>query len=508
LVTPTIQISPDQRILFGRIFRFARRSQTILKSSVDKGYTARMKTAIVAAFGVLLSLTELNGYAQSDKALPAIVLTGGTLIDLSNSGHSTHDISNAIVVLRDGRIEAAGPAALVKIPKNARTLDCKRAYILPGMVDGFAGLNSQAQANATLYMGVTTIVGSQDDRRGMLKMDAHPSPHIYPLDSAGLTDDHSLLINLPQWSNKLKESNAYVELTEQETKAQIAETARRGTRVIWLGHNVTAAKAKFVIEESHRLGLITYGEFISTPYADGLKDGVDVLLHMSRYELGLVPSRLLQPLVQDPDGAAQEPAYAYLRQLDSADPSITTYGNQIKASHAALMPTLSLKYLLFPNHRNLWKEPAASILDPKDLHQPPDSATGEARFPSEESHQQKLADAAHFWAINRTLQDAHPAYLAASATSALGTMPGISMHTELEMLVRLGLSPREALAAATSNYSERFGWHELGLVEAGRRADLLILVADPTADISNTRKIHSVILDGTVLDRALLLDAP
>ncbi len=84
-------------------------------------------------------------------------------------------------------------------------------------------------------------------------------------------------------------------------------------------------------------------------------------------------------------------------------------------------------------------------------------------------------------------------------------MPGISLHTELELLVRLGLTPREALAAATSNYSEHFRWHELGLVEVGRRADLLILAADPTVDISNTRKIHSVILDGEVIDRAALL---
>jgi hypothetical protein len=467
-----------------------------------------MKTAIIAAFGLLLSLAESNGYAQSDKALPAIALTGGTLIDLSDSGHSTHDIPNAVVVLRDGRIEAAGPAALVKIPKNARTLDYKGAYILPGLVDGFAGLNSQAQANAWLYMGVTTIVGSGDDRRGILKLDAHPSPHVYPLDSAGSTDNYSLLISLPQWSRKLKEGDEPAELSEQETKVQIAETARRGTRVIWLGHNLTAANTKSIISECHGLGLITYGEFISTPYADGLKDGVDVLLHMTRYELGLVPPRLLQPLVQDPEGAAQEPAYAYLKQLDSAHPSITAYGSQIKASHAALMPTLSLDYLVLPDHTNLWKEPAASILDPNDLHQPPDPVTGEAKFPSKEARDRRIADAAHFWAINRTLQATHPLYLVASAASALGTMPGISTHTELELLVRLGLTPREALAAATSNYSEQFGWHELGLVEAGRRADLLILAADPTIDISNTRKIRSVILDGAVLDRAVLLHAP
>ena len=467
-----------------------------------------MKTAIIVALGLLWPLAAAAVYAQEDKAQPAIALIGATLVDLSNAGHSTHDIPNAVVVLRDGKIEAAGPAALVKIPKNAKTLDYTGTYILPGLVDGFAGLNSQAQANAELYMGVTTIVASQDDRRGMLKRDAHPSPHVYPLDSAGVTDDHSLLIGLPPWSSKLKESNAYTELSERDTQAQLAETARRGTRAIWLGHDLTAANTKFIIAECHRLGLITYGEFISTPYADGLKDGVDVLLHMTRYELGLVPSPLLQPLVKDPEGPAQETAYAYLRQLDSSDPSITAYGNQIKASHAALMPTLSLKYLLLPDHRNLWKDPAASILDPKDLHEPPDRVTGEARFSSEEERARKIADAAHFSAINRTLQAAHPPYLAASGASALGTMPGISMHTELELLVRLGLTPREALAAATSNYSEHFGWHELGLVEAGRRADLLILAADPTVDISNTRKIHAVILDGRVLDRAALLNAP
>jgi Amidohydrolase family len=467
-----------------------------------------MKTAMIAAFSLLFSFAGSNGYAQSHKVLPAIVLTGGTLIDLSNSGHSTHDIPNAVVVLRDGRIESAGPAALVKIPKDARTLDYSGTYILPGLVDGFAGLNSQAQANAELYMGVTTIVASQDDRRGMLKLDAHPSPHVYPIDSAGLTDDYSLLIRLPQWGGKLRESNDSAELSEQDTKAQIAETARRGTRAIWLGHNLTAANTKFIIAECHQLGLIAYGEFISTPYADGLKDGVDVLLHMTRYELGLLPVRLQQPLVQDPEGAAQEQAYTYLRQLDSADPSITAYGNQIKASRAALMPTLSLNYLVLPDHRNLWKEPAAAILDPKDLHQPPDPVTGEAKFPSAEARDRRIANQAHFWAINRTLQVTHPVYLAASGASALGTMPGISMHTELELLVRLGLTPREALAAATSNYSEQFGWHELGLVEAGRRADLLVLAADPTVDISNTRKIHSVILDGAVLDRSELLNAP
>src|SRR5260370_486588 len=105
---------------------------------------------------------------------------------------------------------------------------------------------------------------------------------------------------------------------------------------------------------------------------------IDVLLHMSRYELGLIPEELHKSLLGDPFGPGLAPAYAYLKQLDPANPSIMAYGQQISASHAALMPTLSLRYLQLPNHRNLWKEPAAVILDPKGLHLPSDPETGEA----------------------------------------------------------------------------------------------------------------------------------
>jgi imidazolonepropionase-like amidohydrolase len=85
-------------------------------------------------------------------------------------------------------------------------------------------------------------------------------------------------------------------------------------------------------------------------------------------------------------------------------------------------------------------------------------------------------------------------------------MPGIGMHTELEMLVRLGLSPREALAAATNNYALQFGWNELGQIAPGRRADILVVDGDPTTNIWNARRISSLIVDGNVMDRDALLN--
>lgn len=103
------------------------------------------------------------------------------------------------------------------------------------------------------------------------------------------------------------------------------------------------------------------------------------------------------------------------------------------------------------------------------------------------------------------LFSANPHYLAASGAPVKGALPGISMHTELELLVRLGLSPREALAAATNNYSLQFGWNEIGQITPGRRADILVVDADPTHNIWNARRISGLILDGNVIDRERLL---
>jgi imidazolonepropionase-like amidohydrolase len=96
-------------------------------------------------------------------------------------------------------------------------------------------------------------------------------------------------------------------------------------------------------------------------------------------------------------------------------------------------------------------------------------------------------------------------YLAGSGTSAFGTMPGISLHTELQLLTRIGLPPRQALAASTSNFGEIFRWAKVGQVKAGYNADVLVLDANPLEDIRNLKKIRMVILDGRILDREGLL---
>lgn len=99
-------------------------------------------------------------------------------------------------------------------------------------------------------------------------------------------------------------------------------------------------------------------------------------------------------------------------------------------------------------------------------------------------------------------------YLAGSGTDVWGTMPGISLHQELEGLSRIGMSPREVLAAATSNFSRIFpNWGAAGEIREGQRADLLVLSEDPREGVENLRSIETLILAGEIIDLTELLSA-
>ena len=92
--------------------------------------------------------------------------------------------------------------------------------------------------------------------------------------------------------------------------------------------------------------------------------------------------------------------------------------------------------------------------------------------------------------------------LAGADSPNVGVLNGASLHRELELLVEAGLTPIEALQAATSNVAEAFSLTGRGRVIAGARADLLLVRGDPTATITDTREIVTVWRDGVAFDRA------
>src|SRR5438093_1566372 len=106
--------------------------------------------------------------------------------------------------------------------------------------------------------------------------------------------------------------------------------------------------------------------------------------------------------------------------------------------------------------------------------------------------------------------DAGGVVLAGTDCPNVAIVSGYSLHRELELLVRAGLSPMEAIMAATRRPAERLGKRDvLGTIMPGRSADLLVLAADPVADIRNLRRIERVIARGVAhTPEALLAGLP
>ena len=109
--------------------------------------------------------------------------------------------------------------------------------------------------------------------------------------------------------------------------------------------------------------------------------------------------------------------------------------------------------------------------------------------------------------IGRNLARVHAAGVriaAGSDAGNIGTLHGPALHRELELMVtEAGLPPSSVLVAATAGGAALMGREaELGTIEAGKRADLVVLDADPLADIRNTRQIHRIVKAGVVHDPA------
>ena len=110
------------------------------------------------------------------------------------------------------------------------------------------------------------------------------------------------------------------------------------------------------------------------------------------------------------------------------------------------------------------------------------------------------------WLLTGRLYRAGVELLVGTDTPVQFCPPGFALHQELELLVESGLTPAAALTAATRNNARSLGQSaQLGSIEAGKLADLVILDADPLADIRNTRKIYRVIRAGCLTDPVELL---
>jgi dienelactone hydrolase len=432
---------------------------------------------------VCIVSTILVLFSAVAASMETLAIVGATVIDVSDFGTGSADISDAVVVIDGDLIVAVGPRSEVEIPSGARVLDARNRFIVPGLTDGFAALNNQAYADAYLECGVTSIIAVSGGRRGALAEDLNPSPIVNRLESVG--DEPG---------------------TVEEHLAVLENLAADGVDIALMMYELTPEQLEALILRAHELGMGTIGELGRTTYAEGVIEDLDAVVHTTRYSLDTAPEAMGRAVAENPFSNDLESAkwlyYKWLSDLSPHDPRLAAHAEVLAAGNAALMPTFSLLHLDRPWAANPWKDSVARLLDPADIDAPADAATGRHSYDS--AHQVAYSAVARAqFILEEAYHRAGARYLAGSGTDVWGTMPGISLHSELESLVRLGLTPRAAMAAATSNFATVFpNWGRRGEVRAGWAADVLVLTEDPRDDIRNLRSIEAVVLAGHVVERA------
>ncbi len=457
-----------------------------LISSMRLNISNRKSIPFEGLVPVLIFLFFLGCTTEKTQPVDLLIL-GGTIIDVSNGGIHEQDLNNSYVLIRGDTIAATGQLNdEIRFPKNVVTIDASGKFIIPGLFDGFAVVNNQQYANAFLYMGITSIIGVDGGRRGLFFSEADPSPDVYRLESVG---------------DERKPINEHIK--------DLESLYEKGYSIALLKYALSPDQVQKLKARAEELGMGCIGELGYTTYREATELGIEVFVHTTRYSLDVAPEEMAKAVADQPFSDDMESPkwkyYRYLSNLGLDDPDLENHAWVLAHSKTFLMPTLSLLYLDLPDHENPWDYPIAAIISEEDINNPADKETGNHHYePLIQENYRNLA--LHELKIETLYAAKGARYLAGSATDVWGTMPGISLHTELHLLSEIGLSNREVLAAATSNFNEAFGW-KTGIIKKGYRANLLILNDNPVDDLNHLVGIEHIVLNGEVIDRQELISS-
>jgi hypothetical protein len=457
----------------------------------------------------LLLLSFVLAVALSARA-QNIAILGGVIIDVSNYGRSSNDLIDAVVLIRNGKITAVGPASHIRIPPGAIRINAHGMFLIPGLIDGFGALRTQGFANAYLYEGVTTVYvptilpdGGGDGEVKVFE-NASPGPRLFlgaPI--TGYSETGVDPSDKPMTDHRMHDRR----LSDEQLEARIDSLADLGFRGVTVSYDVWPDQVDVIIRESKRRGLATLAEPAFTTYPYAIRAGVNALVHNDHYLLELAPSAA--KLVRADNLAGGSSANRAVCAMDPLSSGMTGYAEQLAQSNTALMPTLAIEATADGlNVSNPWIAPSAALIMSTDLDNAVDPLTGAAPYLAGLPIERRAPVRECAWhreALDARFNLLGVKFLAGSAASDYGVMPGSGLHLEIALLHRIGLSPRAALAAATNNYADIYGWPDVGRIEPQRVADILILDADPRIDAAAVDHIHTLIFDGTVIDRTRLL---
>lgn len=413
---------------------------------------------------------------------PVLVLEGVTIVD----GTGAEPIPTGSIVIRGGRIEAVGPSLSVSIPPGAERLDLTGKWVVPGLIDLHTHPAPWAFSRYVAW-GVTTVRSLHADSAAATALQEAANlggliaPRVY---STGPAIDGP-----PAWPADA------VEVTEPSAARRAVDAQLlAGRDWIKAEANLTQDLLAAVVGEAAQLEMPVAANLGRVDAVTAARLGVRSIEHLS----GIVESRPAQrtgPNGATPDlrrlGVERMRAWSAVSEL-----TLDSVASVLAAAGTFVVPTLVADV----------RATGAPPLAPELAAALPDSvATAwQTEGPSigltaADSAAVRRARAKRYFFIRR-LREAGGVVGAGTDSPRSWLVPGASLHEELELLVAAGLTPAEALRAATVDAARILGADSLAQIAPGRVADLLVLEGDPVADIRNLRRIGLVLLRGNPTD--------
>jgi imidazolonepropionase-like amidohydrolase len=439
--------------------------------------------------GLFLCGLVLQGCRNS--APDGIALVGATLID----GTGGPPLTDAAIVVRRGTIEFVGPRTAFELPKKTRELDVTGRWIIPGLIDAHCHLAPAADWAPSRYLawGVTTLRDVHGDLNKILHI--RKRANLGPGNNPRVYAAGAMIDGLPATYR-----DAIAVNTENDARKAVDRLVSAGVDLIKVYTHVDAALLRAIVDEAHTFNLSVTGHLGMTDALAAAKVGISGIEHMSGVPEAASkdPSALFAAHYRGfwQGWTASERSWA---DLDSA--ALRRVAARLAEQKVTIIPTLIL-------HETLSRLDDPAVLNDPALADVPATQLKEWDVSG------LIARAGWTGADFESFRRSRPkqdfflrVFAATGGRIAAGTdasnlllVPGYSEHREMELLVRAGLSPREALRAATRNGAVLLGVDSLGLLAPGKAADLVVLTKDPLADIRNSRAIQSVMIRGHLLD--------
>lgn len=380
-------------------------------------------------------------------------------------------IPQATVLIESNRIKAVGKE--IVIPEGAEVIDGQGKTLLPGLIDSHVHVVTSQALEQALIFGVTTVIDMFMDV-GLMKEIKKKQAEGKATNMAYLVSAGTLAtapgghgteygLKIPTLT-KPDEAAAFVEARISEGSDFIKIIYDSGEAYFRPTPTLDLATIDALIKEAHRRHKIVI------VHAATLKNCLDVL------NLGA-------------DGLA------HLYFDDAFDPN---FGRLVAQKKAFVIPTLTVLESLSGIN-----EPTSLIDDPalSPFLRPADLRSLKSKIPVEipAEKRKKLSETRR--RVIQQLKANRVPILAGTDVPNPGTAMGASLHHELELLVWAGLTPLEALRAATSQPAEKFGLKERGWIKPGYFADLVLVNGHPDEEIKATRRIEAVWKEGIKVDR-------